>query len=196
MDINIRKLTPDYAEDYVSFFDNTPHDYNIDEHKCYCVCWSNDDYKEQDFSSREKRRTVAIEYVKGDNIQGYLAYYNDKIIGWCNANTKSDCLKCCSWQRSLSDVPVEEPLSNIKIKSIFCFTIAPDMKRKGVASKLLNHVCQEAAHDGFDFAEAYPDKIAGDESINFGGAVKLYEKCGFYIHYETANKYVMRKALK
>ena len=81
-----------YAEDYVHFFDTTEHDDNIPEHKCYCVCWCNDDYEGKDFSSAEKRRKAAVDYIKGNNIQGYLAFYEGQIIGWCNANTKADCL--------------------------------------------------------------------------------------------------------
>lgn len=196
MDIEIRKLTPELAEDYVNFFDITPHDTGIDEHKCYCVCWCNDDYNGKDFSTREKRKSAAIQYVKENNIQGYLAYHNDKIIGWCNANTKSDCLKCCSWRRSMSEISIESPESGVKTKSIFCFVIAPDMKRKGVATRLLNYACQDAAHDGFDFVEAYPNIEPKDENINFRGAIGLYKKCGFTIQYETANKYVMRKSLR
>lgn len=145
MDIEIRRLTPDLAEDYVKFFDETPHDDNVDEHKCYCVCWSNDDCQGKDFSSREKRRNIAFQYVKESNIQGYLAYYDNKIVGWCNTNTKQDCLKCESWQRFMSYVPVEETEMGIKIKSIFCFTIEPNMKRKGIATKLLERVCEDAA---------------------------------------------------
>ena len=38
MAIEIRKLIPDLVEDYVHFFDTTPHDDNVNEHKCYsCV---------------------------------------------------------------------------------------------------------------------------------------------------------------
>lgn len=51
MNIKIKKLTPELADDYVHFFDTTPHDDNIDEHKCYCVCWCNDDYHGKDFAS-------------------------------------------------------------------------------------------------------------------------------------------------
>jgi len=196
MDIDIRKLTPSLAEDYVTFFDITPHDANIDEHKCYCVCWCNDDYEGKNFTSREKRRAAAIKYVEGGNIQGYLAYHDGKIVGWCNANTKSDCLKCCSWRMFMGDVPIQEPAPEVKIKSVFCFTISPDMKRKGIATQLLQHVCQEAARDGFDFVEAYPNKKTEDENINFAGAVELYEKCGFTLYCETEDKYVMRKTLR
>lgn len=36
-EIEIRRLTPKLAKDYVNFFDVTPHDDNIDAHRCYCV---------------------------------------------------------------------------------------------------------------------------------------------------------------
>jgi len=39
VDIKIRKLTSDLVDDYVNFFDTTPHSDNVDDHKCYCVCW-------------------------------------------------------------------------------------------------------------------------------------------------------------
>jgi len=70
MAIEIRKLIPGLAEDYVHFFDTTPHDDNVDEHKCYCVCWCNDDYEGKDFSIAANRRKYALQYVKGNNIQG------------------------------------------------------------------------------------------------------------------------------
>ena len=74
MTLVIRRLTPDLAEDYVHFFDTTPHDDHVDAHKCYCVCWSGDDAEGKDFSTVEKRRDYALKYVKGGNIQGYLVY--------------------------------------------------------------------------------------------------------------------------
>lgn len=196
MDIVIHRLSPDLAEDYANFFDMTPHDHNVDAHKCYCVCWCNDDYEGKDFSTREKRRNAAIQYVKGSNIQGYLAYHDDKIVGWCNANTKSDCLKCCSWRRSMTDVPTERISSGIKVKSVFCFTISPIMKRKGIATQLLERVCRDATDEGFDFVEAYTDKEPDDENINFSGPIGLYTKCGFALYYETKEKLIMRKPLR
>ena len=194
MDIEIRKLTPDLAEDYVHFFDVTPHDNGIDEHKCYCVGWCNDDSEGKDFSSREKRREYAIQYVRNGNIQGYLAYCGDEVVGWCNANTKSDCLKCSGWRRLMRRVPIEEKGAGIKVKSIFCFVIAPQVQRMGVATRLVERVCKDAISDGFDFAEAYPNKKFKD--ADFMGPLAMYEKCGFVKHAKRGGKVVMRKALK
>lgn len=196
MNIEIRKLTPDLAEAYVHFFDTTPHDHNVDAHKCYCVCWCNADGAARDFSTAEKRRNCALQYLKNSNIQGYLAYSGGTVVGWCNANTKADCLKCVSWRKFMDYVPLEEPGAGIRVKSIFCFVIAPEMKRKGIATLLLDRVCKDAAQDGFDFAEAYPYKESGYQSSDFGGYFQMYQKSGFYVSSETEKGLVMRKQLK
>lgn len=195
MTILIRKLVPNLAEDYVRFFDATPHDKHVDAHKCYCVCWCNDDYEGQDFSTAEKRRKAALQYVKGQNIQGYLAYRGDSVVGWCNANTKADCLKCASWRRFMSYVPVEES-TGIKVKSIFCFVIAPEFKRKGIATQFLERVCEDATRDGFDFVEAYPYKESSYQSSDFGGYLEMYMKSGFHVVLETDHGPVVRKRLR
>ena len=197
MNIEIRKLTPNLVEDYVRFFDTTSHADNKDEHKCYCVWWCNDDYEGKDFtSSIEVRRRYAIQYVKGNNIQGYLAYCDDEVVGWCNANTKADCLKCYCWRRFMGSVSTEESNPDIKVKSVFCFAIAPEMRRMGIAKLFLERVCQDAAQDGFDFVEAYPNKEFINEAEDFMGPVQVYMKSGFTVHYETDRQFVMRKYLK
>lgn len=198
MNIEICKLTSCLAEDYVRFFDMTPHDDLADEHKCYCVCWCNDDcigdYESKNLSSREKRRNYAIQCVKGSSIQGYLAYCDNKAVGWCNANTKADCLKCYGWRQYMGYVPIEEANTGIKVKSIFCYTIALEMKRKGVATQLMERVCKDAAQDGFDFVETYPNKEFSE--TNNSGPFEMYRKSGFSVYYETEQGLVMRKQLK
>jgi len=93
-------------------------------------------------------------------------------------------------------IPTEESTPETKIKSIFCFAIAPKMRRQGIASRLLARVCQDAAEDGFDFVEAYPDKEVTAKSEDFVGYADMYEKIGFTAYHETKQKLVMRKPLK
>ncbi|MDD4496220.1 MAG: HAD-IIB family hydrolase, partial [Eubacteriales bacterium] len=138
MKITIKKLTPDLAEDYVHFFDETPHWDNVDEHKCYCVCWASTDHNKEikeDGGTVKGRREIAKRYVKEGFIQGYLAYKNGKIVGWCNANTKANCLHSYSWEHFMQSVHTNGSDPDIKIKSVFCFVIAPEMQRKGIATK-------------------------------------------------------------
>ncbi|MDR2687858.1 MAG: GNAT family N-acetyltransferase [Oscillospiraceae bacterium] len=201
MDISIRKLTPGLAEDYVHFFDVTPHDDGTekDELPCYCVTWRSDDTYTGDndhwYPTREERRARALQYVKDGKIQGYLAYRGDEIVGWCNAT--AECQLGYGHIRSYWRVGEHEP--GAKIKSVFCFVIAPDMRRKGVATQLVRRVCEDAAADGFDFVEAYANKNSAEG--HFQGPLALYETCGFSRHAEGKGKngrgkIVMRKALK
>ncbi len=93
-------------------------------------------------------------------------------------------------------VPIEESNTGIKVKSIFCFVIAPEMKRKGIATLLLERVCKDAVQDGFDFVEAYPYKESSYQSSDFGGHFEMYKKSGFHVSFETEQGLVMRKQLK
>jgi len=199
MNINIRKLTPELAEDYVHFFETTPHYYHDDgECNCYCTPYCNDDFEEIKslVTSPEAIRAYTFQCIRESRLQGYLAYDGDKIVGWCNANTKSDCLKCNGWRYYLNFVPIEDVASGIKVKSVFCFVIAPEVRRKGIATLLLQRICQDAAQDGFDYVEAYCEKEFVNENEDYQGPAELYKKSGFVVSAETEKKYVMRRLLK
>jgi GNAT superfamily N-acetyltransferase len=196
MNVEIKKLTSDLADDYVKFFDVTPHDDDISGSKCYCVCWCSADHRvETDFSTQEKRRELAKQYVENGTIQGYLAYYDGQVVGWCNANTKSSCLQRVSWLRFMQSANAVEKNLNDKAKSIFCFVIAPDMQRKGVATRLLKYACADAASDGFDFVEAYPKKEFVSIARDFMGPAEMYRKCGFAKVADCDDMVIMRKEL-
>ena len=195
MNIEIRKLTPELAEDYAHFFDVTPHwdRTRKDELPCYCVTWRNDDTYTGDgdhwYPTREERRERAIQFIRAGSMQGYLAYRGGKIAGWCSAT--ADCQGGVDYLRSYW--PIEEYRADVKVKSIFCFMVAPDAQRLGVASKLVERVCKDAALDGFDYVEAYPNKeyVAPD----CRGPLEMYVKCGFRQCAERDGRVVVRKAL-
>ena len=193
--IEIKKLTPELAEDYVCFFDITPHDdhTNKNELPCYCITWRSDDSYVSDnrhwFPTREERRERAIGFVKDGSLQGYLAYCNGKVVGWCNATAD-----CQGGVNHLRDYwPIEEYRADIKVKSIFCFMVAPEMQQKGVATGLLERVCRDAADEGFDFVEAYVNET--HTAIDFRGPLAMYEQCGFTKTARKDDRIVMRKAL-
>ena len=144
------------------------------------------------FPTREERRTRALEFVRAGSIQGYLAYDGDKIVGWCNAS--ADCLGCVGYLRSFW--PIEECREGIRVKSVFCFMVEPEMQRKGIASQLLECVCADAAADGFDFVEAYVNRNYVHADHDFRGPLEMYEKCGFSAYAERDGRVVVRKSLK
>jgi len=195
MELEIHKLTPDLADEYVHFFDVTPHwENNTDDDKCYCVTWRGDDSYVGDgdhwYPTREERRERARQFVKTGSLQGYLAYHDGEIVGWCNAN--ADCKGCLNYLREF--LPIEDSRADVRVKSVFCFVIAPQMKKKGIATRLLERVCEVAAADGFDFVEAYTDRDY--TAVDYRGPLSMYEKCGSLQCGERDGRVVVRKALK
>ncbi len=190
MNIKIKRLSADLVNDYINFFDSTPHD--IDEQKCYCVCWCSADHSAlTDSLTTDYRKELAKEYISAGTLQGYLAYDGAKVIGWCNANERNNCTKCVSWLRYMKEV---ETSSDKRVKSVFCFVISPEYRRMGVASALLKRVISDAKVAGFDYVEAYP-RLDTKSYSNFQGYISMYEKVGFEKMYNTSDKTVMRKPL-
>lgn len=194
MGIEIRRLTPEMAEDYVRFFDETPHNVNTGGGKCYCVTWRSDDSYtgsgDHWFPTPEERRARALGFVGSGSLQGYLAYDGGRAVGWCNAN--GSCKLCLQYLASFW--PIAREPDGIRVKSVFCFVIAPDWQRRGIATRLLQRVCQDAAREGYDFVEAYVD--TNTESEDFRGYLKMYEKCGFRLFAQREGRAVVRRALK
>lgn len=193
--LDIRQLTPDLLTDYLAFFDNTPHDDEIDEHKCYCVCWSDADCEGRDDTTAESRRALAAEYVARGHIRGYLAYEGGRVVGWCSANTRADCVRSRGGRMYLSPIVEADPENGARIKSVFCFVIAPDMRRKGVSGALLRRVIEDAKQEGFDVVEAYPLKAFTSVQYDFSGPMTIYERHGFQTHRDLGDRAVMRLGL-
>ena len=195
MELEIKRLTPALVEDYLHFFDVTPHDDDIAGSKCYCVCWCSADHRlPAELDTQEKRRRTAREYVRSGTIQGYLAYADGEVVGWCNANAKADCLHCYSWMRFMGAVDGDD--RGLKVKSVFCFVITPRWQRQGVATALLQRVCEDAKADGFDAVESYPKKEFASVARDFMGPSVMYRKAGFTVYAEKDDgELVMRKLL-
>jgi GNAT superfamily N-acetyltransferase len=197
MEIEIKKLTPDIADEYAKFFDTVTHNAPNSGDKCYCVTFCGDGVYRNGgkhwYSSAEERRLHGIQRVRDGYIQGYLACLNGEAVGWCNANTKEDCQEVMNYMRSVG-VPVDVCRAGEKGKFVFCFAVAPNVQEMGVATKLLEYICQDATAEGFDFIEAYTHKeFTPDE---FRGPLTMYEKCGFSIQAEHEGKIIVRKLLK
>ena len=196
MDIEIRKLTPDLAEDYARYFDVTPHwdSGPKDELPCYCITWRNDGTYIIDgdhwYPTREERRERAIKFIKAGSLQGYLAFRGGEIVGWCNAT--ADCRGGVDYLRSYW--PIENSRPEVKVKSIFCFMIAPEAQRTGVATRMVEFICKDAAAEGFDCVEAYANKEYKEPDCR--GPLPMFLKCGFIICAERDDKVVVRRNLQ
>ena len=199
MDIEVRRLAAERVHDYVRFFDTTEHNHSGDGDKCYCVTFCKDrvynDGGKYWYPSADERREHGMQRVKDGDIQGYLAYMDGEVVGWCNAGSKADYTEVINHMRS-DGIPVPEwqPCESDKIKFIFCFAISPKVQRMGVATRLLEYICKDAASEGFDFVET--NTYDGFMRDGFRGTLSMYEKCGFSIYAEHDEKIVVRRALR
>jgi len=182
MEIEIKKLTIELLDDWLDYFDNTAFSDDDDWPGCYCMHFhwnerldSRNDWNgtlEQVYRKTGKadNRRHAIRLIKNGTMQGYLAYHDGKTVGWCNANDKK------AYKTVLNSFFNNSENTN-KVKSVVCFCISSDMRRNGIATKILDKICVDAAEEGYDYIEAYP--YSHGQANDFHGSFEMYEKMGF-----------------
>ncbi|MBS2101018.1 GNAT family N-acetyltransferase [Carboxylicivirga linearis] len=186
MNIQIKPLTIETLDDYLWFFDNMVFDENPDWSACYCFSFHFTGSKEE--WQKEKNRQSVIDFVKEGKMTGYLAYLNNRPVGWCNTNDRNQ------YQRLLKYYDLVNPNED-KICSIVCFLIHPEYRRQGIAQQILNQISSDYSSQNYKYIEAYPGK--GDFSCegHYRGPLQLYHKNNFTIIKEYDDYYVMRKKL-
>ena len=194
--LEIVRLTPERTDDYLYFFEHVAHSDYKEWDRCYCLdyCAADTLALENEFADANVRRDYAIKYIKEGLLQGYLAYANGQLIGWCNANDRANCTRCLGWKECVTE---KQDIfdKNEKVKSVFCFTVAPHMRGKNVATALLERVIHDAKAEGYAYIEGYPNKGEADMYYSYVGPMGLYQKFGFEICGETEFKLIVRKKL-
>ena len=209
MDLVIKALTPDLVSDYLDFFDHRAFADESPFYPCYCNAFnlSREQIRRQLFVKAEQyggeegwRRALresALQMVQNGSIRGYLAYDGDLSVGWCNANDRLSYYRVGEFD--LDSLPEDSVLDGCvvpgNVKSIVCFEIAPAWRGKGIAGRLLEQVCKDAAEEGFSFAEAYPEDSKNNTPA-FTGPLRLYEKAGFTEYGRRGSMIIMRKVLQ
>ena len=186
MNLSIKPLTPASLQDYLSFFESITFAENPDWSVCYCFSYHFTGTKEQ--WNRERNRSSVVKYVNEGKMTGYLAYLNDKPIGWCNVNNRLNYQRLLKYY-NLIDNP------NDKVCSIVCFLIHPDFRRRGVAKQLLQKICDDYSRKDYDYIEAYPGKGELSSEKHYKGPMELYNKFGFETKKEHRSYYVVQKKL-
>lgn len=184
MDFKIKPLSSNLLDDFLYFFDNIAFSDNPDWGACYCHFYHFNG-KAKQFSKRtaEENRKASKELILSGKMNGFIAYLDEKPVGWCNANSKDNYAK----------IPFKEK-SKAKIVSLICFVVAPLHRKQGIARELLNYACSNLKNKGYEIIEVYPRK--GDnlsDSHSYRGPLSLYTSQGFLLHKEFEDYYVMRK---
>ena len=196
MNLSIKPLTPDLADDYFDFFENRAFT-DDSPYRCYCQVFqmSKEEYQaaygdpEMQKNPGPASRRVAEQQIANGVLRGDLAYADGKSIGWCNANDRANYPA-----EPYHDLPFHAPAGN-REKAVICFEIAPEYRGKGVATALLHQVIADAEAEDYTAVVGFP--VVRDERYEWDnqGPVRLYEKAGFSKVSEKDGRVVMRRAL-
>jgi ribosomal protein S18 acetylase RimI-like enzyme len=164
MNYIIKPLTLELKSSYLDFFDNRAFSDGNPMGPCYCnaAIMSSEEIDKMvgEFGNDCKGtlRRYAVKQLDEEKIFGYLAFDNDVPVGWCNAGNMSH--YPVSKHQAVPDFARENSCGNTL--SIICFAIAPDYRRKGVASALLERVLADAISQNYIAVEGYVNvKYAG-----------------------------------
>ena len=122
-------------------------------------------------------------------MKGYLAYYDSKPIGWCNANNR------LNYQRLLKEFDFIDNTDD-KVCSIVCYLVSPDYRRKGIARRILEQVERDYTAQDYNYLEAYPGKGELSAEEHYKGPLSLYKEFGFNVVKEYKDFNIVRKKLK
>ncbi len=196
----IKRLTPALLPDFLTFFDRDAFADNPSWAGCYCVFYHASD-EEWEFDSGQgeiadaagrarKHRPLSRTLVKQGGMSGFLAYVDGRVAGWCNAAPRE------SYQNPRVYGKARDGTG--AVGAIMCFVVAQAHRRSGVATALLDAVCDSFQADGLDYVEAYPSLKPGGPNAEAGmyhGPMELYLRAGFERVRDIGGFAVMRKRL-
>ncbi|MHB0898008.1 MAG: GNAT family N-acetyltransferase [Spirochaetales bacterium] len=131
--MQIKKLRIENIPDWLEFFDAKAFKDHQEWETCYCTYYFQpkpEEYK----NIHSRKRNYAVWLIEKGIMQGYLAYEDNKVIGWCNSNSKRSFPRL----NTISDTQEET------IKSIVCFIVEKEYRNRGIASALVQEVIKDA----------------------------------------------------
>jgi len=182
-DITVRAISPDQHDAVLHYFDMVAYADNPRWSRCFCMERLVENY---DSRTKEQNRAERSELIRSAKANGLVAYRLGRVVGWCHAAPKSELLNV-------------EGEKDPKVGAIVCFVVAPDQRRQGVATALLDAALEHLRKRGMTKAEAYPflgeiDPARWAQS-NYVGPLSMYVKAGFEVAEKQGDNAVVRMRL-
>jgi ribosomal protein S18 acetylase RimI-like enzyme len=171
--LEIRALAPALLPDFLAFFEGAAFADNPKWKSCYCQ-FLYVDHSKVNWMKRtgEDNRSAACARIRGASMQGYLAYRDGRVVGWCNAAP-----------RVMMDGFAQDADPDAqRLGQITCFVVAREHRRTGVARALLDAACTGLKAQGLSLAEAAPKPDASGDAENHYGPLGLFTGAGFTFH--------------
>jgi len=167
--VTVRRLTPDLLDDYLEFFDERAFTDNANWDECYC--WfphhlpTDGEWTER--SGAQNRAAVADAIIRG-HTQGYLAYAQGRVVGWCSAAPRDH-------YPTLDELPGD----GARIGATPCFIVEPGWRGRGIGRRLLEAAIEGLTADGMERLQAGPIRDAATQAGRHRGTVEAFEASGY-----------------
>ena len=191
--IQVKRLTPELADDVVAFFEGGAFNDNPLWASCYCY-FNHFPYDDEAWPIRlaEINRAAKLELVRAGRAHGVLAYLDGKLVGWCHAAPRAELA-----HGGYKDMP-----DSAEGAVTVCYVIDPQHRRQGVATRLLQEAVEMLREMGMPFVEAHPLKEfpAGTERLSsearsYHGTLAMYLDEGFEKVREDGDFVTVRRTL-
>ena len=165
------------------YFDMVAYADNPTWSRCFCMERLVEDYES---STKEENRAKRSELIISAKANGLVAYRLGRVVGWCHAAPKTELLNV-------------EGEKDPQTGAIVCFVVAPDQRRQGIATQLLDAALEHLRSRGMKMAEAYPRLAEVDPAkwvwAQYVGPLSMYLKAGFEIAEKNGDFCIVRKQL-
>ena len=195
--ISIQPLTPARVDDYLRFFDHERGPAFADNPewaKCYCHFYEVPRAIDWPSLRGDANRIAMRARIEVGEMEGFLAYEGDEVVGWMNAQPRHKLPHCFERMR-IAAPPIAVPDHEAAV--IVCFVIAPARRRSGIARALLTQGVGTLAARGIRVVDAFPFK-SGDSvasADHYHGSLSMFVDVGFTILREDKDLTVVRKLL-
>jgi uncharacterized protein YndB with AHSA1/START domain/GNAT superfamily N-acetyltransferase len=179
----VRALTPERAGDFLHFFDHGAFADNPYWAHCYCTHFH---HTTAAVHTAAENRRLADELVGWGRMQGFLAYADERPVGWCHAAPRTSISRLALMPRL--QVPDAE-----QVGSIVCLLVARPYRRHSIARRLIEAAVERFRQQGLAYAEAYPVKALQRES-EAATPLAVYLQAGFQV-YRDRQGVIVRKSL-
>src|SRR5664279_311245 len=182
MELRVERLTPARGADYLRFFDHEHGPAFADNPEwatCYCHYYEvPPTLKWVDFDGPANRVAMTARIATGE-MEGYLAYDGDEVVGWMNAQPYQKLRHACARLRIAEpDLPVPPH----DAAAIVCFVVAPERRRQGIARALLHAGLANLAARGIALVDAFPWNSGADDTKatdHYHGSLSMFTDAGF-----------------
>jgi ribosomal protein S18 acetylase RimI-like enzyme len=163
--MEIKRLSVETLDDFLAYFDHRAFLDDPNWDGCYCQFYLNTpEQNDVQGGKAETNRASACSRVETGDMDGYLVYEGDKVVGWCAAGS--------------SLLYPGLPGADEKVARILCFNVDPALRGQGVSGRMLDLILEDLSSRGFEAAEAGPNQNSyGDKS--YRGSLEMFSRRGF-----------------